>query len=235
MGISMHSCLQGEADSNDHSLFTCALHHLIWNQVPHQHLGKHFESGARVSGRGHHQFGVLHSGPFILVVHVRADAWTQKSRRLQELRGTCGGTQLTVSLPSAPSSSYSTSFCSPRASLRTSGGRGEFSVVKNKYLCYREICGWTAPSANHSCKMHEEKGDLCCRALSLSSASFSFSFFSSIVRSRSSWAFLYRYSRLSLTSRRSCLTVTQQKNTEKQAERLRFKAHAPTKYRVFPQ
>lgn len=113
------------------------------------------------------------------------------------------------------------------------GRKGRVFCVKNKYLCYREICGWTAPSANHSCKMHEEKGDLCCRAVLLSSASFSFSFFSSIVRSRSSWAFLYRYSRLSLTSRRSCLTATQQKNTEKQTKLLRLKAHAPTKYRVF--
>lgn len=41
-----------------------------------------------------------------------------------------------------------------------------------------------------------------------SRAPFSFCFFSSIVRSLSSCAFLYRYSRLSLTSRRSYANIT---------------------------
>lgn len=44
------------------------------------------------------------------------------------------------------------------------------------------------------------------RAILPSSAPFNFCFFSSIVRSLSSCAFLYKYSRLSLTSRRSCET-----------------------------
>lgn len=57
--------------------------HTDINNKNNNNLGKHFESGARVSGSRHHDFRVFHSGPLVLVVHMRADAWDERTHRDQ--------------------------------------------------------------------------------------------------------------------------------------------------------
>lgn len=110
-------------------------------------LSKHFESGTWVSGCSDHDFWVFNSGPLILVVHVWADAcacvwiWQTKVLTKQYTDGQmkCGGTKsfferIRRHKPSAPVSSYSKSFCSCSASLRTSVGRTRFSAETKDLL-----------------------------------------------------------------------------------------------------
>ncbi len=76
---------------------------------------------------------------------------------------------------------------------------------KKNGLCYTRICGRIIYTSGHLSVGKMEPND---HAVLPSSAPFSFCFFSSIVRSLSSCAFLYRYSRLSRTSRRSYSNIT---------------------------
>lgn len=109
-------------------------------------LRKHFESGTWVSGCSDHDFWVFNSSPLILIVHVWADACVCVCMTNTNLNKIIHKTvkwnvkvqshfeRIRKHQPSAPVSSYSNSFCSCSASLRTSVGRTRFSAETQDLL-----------------------------------------------------------------------------------------------------
>lgn len=107
-------------------------------------------------------------------------------------------------LPSPPSSSNSSSFCRFKACLRISVGIRRLSVETTSKSIADEHQGQKKKTSTHNKIDFSAFHFLSRRHDSPSKADLSFCFFSSTERSRSSWAFLYRYSFLSRTSRRNC-------------------------------
>lgn len=167
-------------------------------------LGEHSESGAGVSGCGDHDFRVFDSRPLVLIVHVGADTCADKRRQIHRMqRGRAERTPF-------PISNNTTDLRPPHRRTPAASGAPE-------HLCEPRLEGddFLQTAAKKQKRFALNPGSLYAadqpvmakprqRAVPPSRAPFSFCFLSSMVRSRSSWAFRYRYSRLSLASRRSC-------------------------------